>query len=100
MANRIDIRDGGRLLYDPDFLPQYEADALFAWLLSSIPWRQESVRGRPLPRMNAWYADAGLTYSYSGVSHEGSGWAPELHVIPHRVADASGASFNSLLLNL
>jgi alkylated DNA repair dioxygenase AlkB len=100
VVNWIDIRDGGRLLYHPAFLPTHEANALFAWLRSSIPWRQESVRGRPLPRLNAWYPDAGLSYSYSGVSHEGSGWAPEIHVIRHRVEAASGASFNSLLLNL
>jgi len=99
MTNWIDIRDG-RLLYDATFLPANEADFLFAWLRSSVPWRQESVRGRQLPRLNAWYADAGLTYSYSGVSHEGSGWAPELDVMRRRVEEASGASFNSLLLNL
>jgi alkylated DNA repair dioxygenase AlkB len=99
MAEWIDIRDGGRLLYDPGFCLPEEADALFAWLRSEVPWRQEQVRGNPLPRLNAWFADAGLRYSYSGLSHRGAGWLPELARIKQRVEAACGASFNSLLLN-
>jgi alkylated DNA repair dioxygenase AlkB len=100
MANWRDIRDGGRLLYEPDFCSPLEADALFAWLRSEIPWRQETVHGNPLPRLNAWFADDGFRYSYSGLSHTGSGWLPELAEIKRDVETASGAAFNSLLLNL
>ncbi len=98
MPEWIDVRDG-RLLYDPGFYPPEEADALFAWLRTEIPWRQETVRGAPLPRLNAWLADAGLRYSYSGLSHLGAGWLPELAAVKQRVEAASGAVFNSLLLN-
>jgi alkylated DNA repair dioxygenase AlkB len=100
MAEWIDIRDGGRLLYEEGFCSSREADALFTWLRSEVPWRQETVRGNPLPRLNAWFADAGLRYSYSGLSHLGSGWLPHLAEIKQEVEAASGASFNSLLLNL
>jgi alkylated DNA repair dioxygenase AlkB len=99
MAEWLDIREEGRLLYDPSFCSPEEADALFAWLRSEVPWRQETVRGNPLPRLNAWFADAGLRYTYSGLSHLGSGWLPELAEVKRRVEAASGASFNSLLLN-
>jgi alkylated DNA repair dioxygenase AlkB len=57
-------------------------------------------RGRPFPRLTAWFADDGLVYRYSGVTHEGTGWLPELLDVKQRVEAASGASFNSLLLNL
>jgi alkylated DNA repair dioxygenase AlkB len=100
MTKWRDIHDGGRLLYEPGFCSPEEADALFAWLRSDIPWRQEVVRGNPLPRLNAWFADDGLRYSYSGVSHVGSGWLPELAEVKRDVEAASGAAFNSLLLNL
>lgn len=73
---------------------------MFAWLRSEIPWRQEVVRGNPLPRLNAWFADAGLRYGYSGLSHLGSGWLPERVETKKAVETASGAVFNSLLLNL
>jgi alkylated DNA repair dioxygenase AlkB len=100
MAGWRDICDGGRLLYNPNFLSTEEADALFAWLRSEIPWRQEVVHGNPLPRLNAWFADTGLRYSYSGLSHLGSGWLPKLAKVKQDVEAASDAVFNSLLLNL
>jgi alkylated DNA repair dioxygenase AlkB len=100
MADWVDIADGGRLLYDPDFCPPAEADAVLAWLTRAVPWRQEAVHGRPLPRLNAWYADAGLRYIYSGVSHVGGGWPPELLALKGRVEASAGGPFNSLLLNL
>jgi alkylated DNA repair dioxygenase AlkB len=100
MAEWLGIRDGGKLLYDAAFFPPAQADALFAWLRANIPWRQESVHGRPLPRLNAWFSDSGLQYSYSGVSHSGAGWLPQLAEIKRRVEEAAGAAFNSLLLNL
>jgi alkylated DNA repair dioxygenase AlkB len=99
MAQWTDIRDGGLLLYDPAFCDSQEADTLFAWLEAEVPWRQEVVHGKPLPRLNAWFADAGLRYSYSGLSHQGAGWLPELAEIKEQVEAASGAVFNSLLLN-
>src|SRR5262249_37028274 len=99
MAEWCDIRDEGKLLYEAAFYTPAEADALFTWLRENIPWRQESVHGRPLPRLNAWFSAAGLRYSYSGVSHQGSGWTPELAEIKQRVEAAAGAAFNSLLLN-
>jgi alkylated DNA repair dioxygenase AlkB len=100
MTEWRDIRDGGKLLYDAAFYTPAEADTLFAWLRANVAWRQEAVHGRPLPRLNAWFSDAGLKYSYSGVSHLGGGWAPEVAEIKRRVEGAAGAAFNSLLLNL
>jgi alkylated DNA repair dioxygenase AlkB len=100
MGTWIEICDGGRLFYDSAFCTPEEADALLSWLRSDIPWRQESVHGNPLPRLNAWYADAGLRYNYSGLSHTGAGWLPELTRIKQQVEAASGAAYNSLLLNL
>jgi alkylated DNA repair dioxygenase AlkB len=99
MTGWQDIRDGGRLLYDAAFFPPAEADTWLAWLRDNVPWRQESVQGRPLPRLNAWFSDAGLQYSYAGVSHVGSGWTPELAQIKRRVEATARVPFNSLLLN-
>ncbi len=99
MTEWLDIRDDGRLLYDPEFCTPDEADALFAWLRTEIAWKQEAVRGNPLPRLNAWFADNGLEYRYSGLSHRGAGWLPELEEIKSAVEAAAGTSFNSLLLN-
>ncbi|MBN9121041.1 MAG: alpha-ketoglutarate-dependent dioxygenase AlkB [Planctomycetes bacterium] len=99
MAGWLEIRDGGRLLYDLAFCTPDEANALFAWLWSEVPWKQETVRGQPLPRLNAWFADDGLKYAYSGLSHVGTGWLPELEEVKRAVEGAAGTAFNSLLLN-
>ena len=99
MAEWLEIRDGGQLLYDAGFCTPEEADALFAWLRTEVPWKQETIRGQPLPRLNAWFADDGLKYAYSGLSHTGTGWLPELEEIKRDVEAAAGTTFNSLLLN-
>lgn len=87
------------ILYDPAFLEDAESAALLAALLSSVPWKQESGRFGPQPRLTAWYADGGMTYSYSGVTHIGLDWTPVLAELKARVEAACDAKFNSALLN-
>jgi alkylated DNA repair dioxygenase AlkB len=93
------IRDGGTLLYDSALLACGEADALFATLCRETAWKQEVGRGRPFPRLTAWYADDGLVYRYSGVMHVGTGWTPTLLDVKQRIASSCGAAFNSVLVN-
>ncbi|MBL8799058.1 MAG: alpha-ketoglutarate-dependent dioxygenase AlkB [Planctomycetia bacterium] len=100
MAQHLAILDGGLLLYEPEFLPRPAADELFQRLREQTPWKHEIGRGRPFPRLTAWYADAGTTYRYSGVAHHGEGWSPDLLLERQQVEAAAGAAFNSLLLNL
>ena len=100
MVKRIDLRDNGWLVYDPEFFLASEADALFAHLLESIPWKQEGRPGRKFPRLTAWYADPGDSYTYSGVTHQAIPWTPELLAVKTRAEAAAKTSWNSLLLNL
>lgn len=80
------------------------ADAAFAELRRTIPWRQEELRmfGRsvPVPRLEAWIADEGLEYTYSGIRHRAEPWPPVLAELRDVVGRASGATFNSVLCNL
>ncbi|MCD6061791.1 MAG: alkylated repair protein [Moraxellaceae bacterium] len=99
MSTWQEIADGGRLLHVPQFFDTAAADHLFDWLRDHVPWEQLAVRGRPFPRMNAWYADPGLRWSYSGVTHRGEGWHPRLEVLRQELEVATGLRFNSLLLN-
>jgi alkylated DNA repair dioxygenase AlkB len=100
MFERILLRDNGWLHYDPAFFPPIEAGALFALLRDTAPWKQEGTPGRKFPRLTAWYADPGVMYSYSGVTHEAKPWTTELFAIKQRVEGAAGTTWNSLLLNL
>jgi alkylated DNA repair dioxygenase AlkB len=99
MPQRIDIRDGGTLEYLEAFYAQAEADALFEKLRADTPWQQERSRMGPFPRLTAWYADAGLTYSYSGVTHEALPWTDALAEVRRGVEEAALTPFNSVLLN-
>ena len=86
-------------LFDPDFLGVDEATATFRWLQTNIAWKQETIFGRPAPRLNAWYAELGINYRYSGITHYGEGWLPELQAINNWVGSVAGVVFNSILLN-
>src|SRR5262245_55838963 len=99
MARLIPLTDEGWLIYDEDFLSPPEADALFAHLCDTVPWERSGRPGRPFPRLTAWYSDAGLTYSYSGVTHHAVPWTPELLAIKEQAEAAAGTIWNSLLLN-
>lgn len=99
MPERIELGEGGWLLFEPRLYGPEEADDIFATLLGEVSWSQEAAHGHPVPRLNAWYSDAGLKYAYSGIVHCGEGWPAWLQPIRERVEAASGAAFNSLLLN-
>jgi alkylated DNA repair dioxygenase AlkB len=99
MLDTTPLRDGGTLFYDAVFFPPAEADALFVTLVHETAWKQEVGHGRPFPRLTSWYADQGLAYRYSGVTHIGAGWTPSLLDIKRRIEPVAGATFNSVLLN-
>ncbi len=99
MARTMDLGEGATLFFDDNFLNPEEAGELFQHLRDKTDWKQEVGHGRPFPRLTAWYADDGLVYSYSGVTHHGTGWTPEVQAIKQRIERASGADFNSLLIN-
>lgn len=99
MLRRIPLRDAGWLLYGERFLPASEADVLFNTLRDTASWEQSGRPGRLFPRLTAWYADPGLTYTYSGVTHHAIPWPPELLAVKERAEAAAGVPWNSLLLN-
>ena len=100
MRREHQLRDNGWLLFDPDFLSTIDADKLFEFLTASVPWKQEGRPGRKFPRLTAWYANEGMTYSYSGVTHHGTPWTEELAAIKSRAEAVAKTTWNSLLLNL
>jgi alkylated DNA repair dioxygenase AlkB len=99
MFQHFDTENGSTLDYDATFYSTGEADVLFEHLRADTPWQQEKSRFGPFPRLTAWYADEGLTYSYSGVTHHAIPWTAALADVRRRVEQASNLPFNSLLLN-
>ncbi|QJB29165.1 alpha-ketoglutarate-dependent dioxygenase AlkB family protein [Limnospira fusiformis] len=95
--------DGLVILYG-NFLTLAESDRLFGELYKSINWRQEQIKIfgkiRPIPRLTAWYADEGKSYTYSGIEHHAQPWNPTLKSIKSQVEDIAEVTFNSVLINL
>jgi alkylated DNA repair dioxygenase AlkB len=99
-VQRRAIADGGVLLYHTHFLCRREADGLFAELRALAPWRQETAGfGRAFPRLTAYFADPGVSYTYSGVTHPALPWPDSLVPLRRKVEEVADAPFNSLLLN-
>jgi alkylated DNA repair dioxygenase AlkB len=95
-----DIADGGVLIYHAHFLSEQEADELFALLKERTPWKQETGSfGRLFPRLTAYHADPGVSYTYSGVTHPALPWPDYLVDLRRRIEESAKAPFNSLLLN-
>ena len=90
--------------YIPGFLAQSEAEQLFNQLKSSIDWRQDkiSVYGKqyPIPRLQAFIADEGITYTYSGLTLYGSGFPDYIETLKNRISSITNTKFNALLANL
>ncbi|WP_291908326.1 alpha-ketoglutarate-dependent dioxygenase AlkB [Chitinophaga sp. CB10] len=95
--------ENGLLEYYPQFFTPTDSDRIFHQLITTINWKQESMRmyGREVlfPRLMAWYGDANSSYSFSGNTFEPLPWTAELILIRDRVAQAAGVTFNSVLLN-
>ena len=92
------------LRFWPDFLPVSEAENTFNRLLSDICWRQDTItlfgKTHPLPRLQAWYGDAGCHYSYSGLSLAPQPWSKNLLTLKALIEEHCQSTFNSVLANL
>ncbi|XP_043968830.1 DNA oxidative demethylase ALKBH2 [Gambusia affinis] len=83
-----------------------EADNLFRQLEEEVVYStgeeaKVQVFGKVynIPRKQATYGNAGLTYTYSGVRRLASPWTPTLEYIRNAVTDATGQKFNFVLIN-
>lgn len=98
----IDLPDAQLRLW-PQWLEPEEADALFAGLLTGLPWEVHRIRlfGREVdsPRLSCWMGDPDARYRYSGALFEPHPWHPALKHLAGRLRDALDVPFNSVLVN-
>ncbi len=90
--------------YWPNWCVGAAADQWFEQMLDQTPWQQPNVRlyGRehPVPRRVAWYGDPGVSYRYSGLTHQPLAWTPLLAQIRRQLVAVVGQDLNGVLLNL
>jgi alkylated DNA repair dioxygenase AlkB len=95
--------DDALLLEYPQIVDSAEATQMFETLIADIPWQQEHLRIagklRAIPRLQCWMGDRTSEYGYSGVRLTPCPWHETVKAIHDRVADLSGSTFNSVLIN-
>ena len=96
---RIELQDGGILLYEADFLSSELADRYFIELRDHSAWEQKpGVFGHMQPRLIASYGEPGLIYRYSGRDNVALPWTPTLLEIKQMIEAVQGR-YNYCLLN-
>jgi alkylated DNA repair dioxygenase AlkB len=94
---------GEAYLYPHHFSKEL-SDGYYKALLDEVNWKHEPIKlfGKEVmqPRLTAWYADSGKSYSYSGISMQGNEWTNTLLQIKKSIEELSQVTFNSALLNL
>lgn len=92
------------IYYCANFLERSVADNTFEKLHSETPWQESTVKvfgkTHKVPRLSAFFGDAGLSYAYSGYSDSARPWIPTLLQLRELIKSQTQLAFNSVLLNL
>ncbi len=97
---KIDLAEGGWLLYHEYFLPVEEADRYFLKLRFDCSWEQKpGLFGHKQPRLTAAHGDNGVCYCYSGTRNLARPWTVPLFEIKQKIEQVEG-QYNFCLLNL
>ncbi len=93
----------GKLDYYPTWLDPKTADESFSELKKTVRWQQSMLnmygKSIAIPRLNAWYGDAGRDYGYSGHRFQALPWLPLLTTLKYQIEAETGFEFNSVLVN-
>lgn len=100
---KFDLPDADITLFE-NFFTTAESDKLSKNLTTKIKWRQDQLKfyGKvvDLPRLEAWYGEAGFPYTYSGITLNPIPWNEDLLFIKKRIEEEAKVKFSSCLLNL
>lgn len=92
----------GSLLSFSKLYSEQHCTSLLDELITSINWNKDHcvVFGRRfnIPRLQAWYADEGIQYSYSNNLLTNQFWLESLLAIKHDVQQKTAYTFNSVLV--
>jgi alkylated DNA repair dioxygenase AlkB len=93
-----------KVQYLANWLDNETADSLLHLFQHELNWSEAKIKifGKmiKIPRLQAWYGDAGANYTYSGVTMTSLPWHDELHKLKTKCERQCGSSFNSVLANL
>ena len=80
------------------------SDEIFNYCFNEIDWEQGEIKlyGKihKIPRLQAWYANDGLTYTYSNKKLYPKKWTKRLIQFKNEIEKITNSKFNSMLANL
>ena len=95
--------EDGKLDYFPTAFDARSAESYLQRLIDDIDWRQDNITiaGKliPIPRLQAWFGDPGMYYTYSGLKMTPGAWPSVVADVKQAVERVTGRSFNSALVN-
>ncbi|MBI6118473.1 alpha-ketoglutarate-dependent dioxygenase AlkB family protein [Salegentibacter maritimus] len=104
MKSEVFSLPDAELEYFPNFVNKEKANLLFQKLVNEIRWQQQNIKlfGKeiPQPRLTAFYAEKGISYTYSGLQLNPTDFSAELWELKQKTEMLSGFSFNTCLANL
>jgi alkylated DNA repair dioxygenase AlkB len=98
------LRKDGEAIYYGKIMNEQEAHFYLERLMQDIEWKNDEVKifGKQIitKRKVAWYADGGVSYTYSNSTKVGLSWTDELMKLKALVENITKENYNSCLLNL
>ncbi len=84
------------------YLTVEHADSLLQWLIHEVDWHKDyyEAYGRrfSIPRLQAWFAEPGIQYSYSNNLLPVQPWSEPLSLLKQQVEESVKHHFNSVLV--
>ena len=91
------------IYYIENFYLKDEAETIFQDLKQNLAWRHDDIKifGKvmKIPRLQAWYGDNHLRYSYSNITLIAKPWSERLLEIKAKVSGYCQQDFKLLILN-
>lgn len=91
------------LEYYQKWLDLNHADIYFNILRDQLAWKQDYItlygKTHPVPRLQVFYSDPDLTYTYSHIRMEGLRWNETLLLIKNEIEHLTQLKFNCVLCN-
>jgi len=99
LPEREILSDNGVVCYRESIWSSEQASRYVQHLRNHIPWYHQLYYGKPALRATAWFADAGVTYRYTGQEVVGNGWDTVISEIRDTVEAITQVKYNSVLLH-
>ena len=94
----------GEAYYEAGMIEPAHSQRLMDTLLNEVPWQHDEImmfgKRVVMARKVAWYADEGLSYTYSAVKKKPLAWTPVLRDLKSSIEERTSEKFNASLLNL